>query len=109
VSQTLCNMLRQLDHQAVASNSGEQGLVHLENDTFDLVITDLGMPGIDGREVARRIKLHTPNMPVILLTGWADELQAMAECPHGVDLVLAKPVSLDQLRSAIGQLVPTPV
>jgi PAS domain S-box-containing protein len=104
VNTTLCHMLRQLNHEAIATPSGADGLSELQRSAFDMVITDLGMPGLDGWEVARQVKLHAPTLPVILLTGWADQLQANGDGPTGVDLILAKPVSLEQLRGAIGRL-----
>jgi DNA-binding NtrC family response regulator len=74
------------------------------SEPFELVITDLGMPGIDGRSVAVAIKAIQPHTPVIMLTGWGHGLLADREMPPHVDRILAKPPKLGSLRSAIAQL-----
>jgi CheY-like chemotaxis protein len=72
----------------------------------DLVITDLGMPRVDGRKVAAAIKALSPNTPVVLLTGWGQRLIDEGEIPPNIDRVLSKPPRLLQLRAAIAELVP---
>jgi len=71
---------------------------------FDLVITDLGMPNVDGRTVATAIKSRAPAVPVVLLTGWGYRLQAENDVPQHVDCVLSKPPKLDELRAALANL-----
>jgi signal transduction histidine kinase/ActR/RegA family two-component response regulator len=71
---------------------------------FDLVITDLGMPYVDGRTVATTIKSRAPAVPIVLLTGWGYRLQAENDIPQHVDCVLSKPAKLQELRAAIAQL-----
>jgi signal transduction histidine kinase/ActR/RegA family two-component response regulator len=73
---------------------------------FDVVITDLGMPRVDGRKVAEAIKTASPAMPVIMLTGWGQRLIDEGDVPPNVDRVLSKPPRLPQLRAAIAELVP---
>ncbi len=68
---------------------------------FDVVFTDLGMPHVDGREVASAVKLAAPTTPVILLTGWGQRMQADGEIPRGVDHILAKPVSPQELNTVL--------
>jgi CheY-like chemotaxis protein len=70
---------------------------------FDLVITDLGMPKVDGRAVAAAIKSAAPGTPVMLLTGWGQRLQEERELPEHVDRVLSKPPRLADLRAAIAE------
>ena len=71
---------------------------------FDLVMTDLGMPSVDGRAVATAIKSRAPAVPVVLLTGWGYRLQAENEMPQHVDCVLSKPPRLHELRAALADL-----
>jgi PAS domain S-box-containing protein len=71
----------------------------------DAVITDLGMPHLDGRKVAEQVKARVPATPVILLTGWGQRLIGPDIPPH-VDRVLDKPPSLHALRLALSQLAP---
>jgi FixJ family two-component response regulator len=61
------------------------------------------MPGMNGVQLASRIKGQSSETPVILLTGFGDEMQALSELPSGVDLVLGKPVTHADLRHAIFQ------
>ena len=65
---------------------------------FDVVITDLGMPHVDGRQVARNIKQQAPQVPIILLTGWGNMMKADGEIPTQVDAVISKPPRVNELR-----------
>jgi CheY-like chemotaxis protein len=75
-------------------------------DAFDVVITDLGMPHVDGRKVASSIKALSSTTPVILLTGWGQRLIAANDIPPHVDRVLSKPPRLHELRAALSELMP---
>ena len=66
-----------------------------------MVISDLGMPYVDGRRVAAAIKSLSPSTPLILLTGWGQRLLADNEMPAHVDRVLNKPPRLRDLRQAL--------
>jgi len=68
------------------------------------VITDLGMPHVDGRKVASTIKGSTPETLVVMLTGWGRRLVAEGDVPPGVDRVLSKPPKLIELRAALARL-----
>ncbi|MEO8314636.1 MAG: ATP-binding protein [Pseudomonadota bacterium] len=95
-------------HQVVTANGGKEG-IHLfreavaRGESFDVVITDLGMPYADGRQVASSIKSVSPATPVIMLTGWGQRLVADGDIPPNVDIVLSKPPKLRDLREAIFQ------
>jgi signal transduction histidine kinase len=95
--------LHRLGHHAETATSGLDGVARFQRETFDLVITDLGMPNMNGTEVARTIRQIHPAVPIILLTGWADQLAAGGEQPPGVDLVLGKPLTLEQLTTALAK------
>jgi len=71
---------------------------------FEVVLTDLGMPRVDGRKVAEAIKQSSPATPIILLTGWGQRLLDEASLPDNVDRVLSKPPRLNQLRAALLEL-----
>jgi len=96
-------------HVIVAANGGADGIsvfrASLERgEPIDAVITDLGMPYVDGRQVAVAVKAASPTTPVILLTGWGRRLVADGESPPHVDRVLAKPPKLREVRQALAQL-----
>jgi signal transduction histidine kinase/ActR/RegA family two-component response regulator len=97
-------------HVTVAANGGQAGLdafatAHRSNLRFDLVVTDLGMPTVDGRRVAEGIKAQSSGTPVIMLTGWGSRMIAEKETPPCVDRVLGKPPKLQELRTAIRELL----
>jgi signal transduction histidine kinase/CheY-like chemotaxis protein len=73
--------------------------------SFDVVITDLDMPEVDGWAVASAVKAHSPATHVVMLTGWAGEIAPEDFKQRGVDIVLAKPCSRAELESAIGNLL----
>jgi CheY-like chemotaxis protein len=86
-----------------ALGSGAEALAHLETADVDLVITDLGMPGMTGWEVAAAVKARRPQVPVFLLTGWGADVAA-DERSLLVDRVIPKPVSTDALLSHVGSV-----
>ncbi len=96
-------------HVVVATNSGQAGIAESRasldrGEPYAAVITDLGMPYVDGRKVAAAVKEASPTTPVILLTGWGQRLIAEGDVPPHVDRVLAKPPKLRELREALAQL-----
>ncbi len=101
------DMLRFKGHAVVGVMDSAKALKLLETDTFDLVLTDLGMPGVNGWEVARQAKAKNPKTPVVMITGWAIPYEAEELAERGVDLLLAKPVSWDILLEAIDRMVQT--
>ena len=98
-------------HKVTAADGGQAGVdaftaAHGRGAKFDVVITDLGMPHIDGRRVAAAIKVVSPATPVILLTGWGQRLVDDGDIPAHVDHVLNKPPKLRDLRAALAQAFP---
>ncbi len=96
-------------HAVVTANGGQEGIdtfraAEERNEHFAVVITDLGMPHVDGRKVATAIKSDSPSTPVILLTGWGQRLVAEGDVPANVDRVLNKPPKLKELRAALAEL-----
>ncbi len=90
------------------ANGGQEGIdifVGRSREAFDLVITDLGMPFVDGRKLAAMIKQHAAAMPVLMLTGWGQRLIDDGELPAHVDRVLGKPPRLRDLRAAVSELL----
>jgi signal transduction histidine kinase/ActR/RegA family two-component response regulator len=97
-------------HIVTTANGGQAGIETFQNakaagEVFDVVITDLGMPNVDGRRVAVAIKQASESTPVIMLTGWGQRLAAEGDVPPGVDRVLSKPPKLRDLREALAQCV----
>ena len=94
-------------HTVTAANDGRAGvetfkIAHEAGESFAVVITDLGMPYMDGHEVARAIKSMSINTPVILLTGWGRRISGGEhDMPANVDRTLDKPPKLPELREAL--------
>jgi CheY-like chemotaxis protein len=89
-------------HDVVVAADGEQGLEIFRSDgPFDVVVTDLGMPGMSGRELARRILDLDPAARIILSTGWGGTLEHERLKGSGVSRVLAKPFDMRDLLAAI--------
>ena len=96
-------------HQVVAGSGGQDGIdafraAQRGSAPFDAVITDLGMPYVDGHKVAGAVKGMSPSTPVILLTGWGKRLIADEDNPAHIDIVLAKPPKVVDLRTALERL-----
>jgi CheY-like chemotaxis protein len=103
---SLRDILETDGHLVVAANGGQAGLdafdaAQKRDEPFAIVITDLGMPYVDGRKVASAVKKASPATPVILLTGWGQRLVIEGDVPPHVDRVLNKPPRLHELREAI--------
>lgn len=101
VREVLRELLSRHGYTVVTCPDGESGLVELESRTFDVAMVDLGLPGINGLEVASRLKARWPATQVALMTGYGDRMGPEDAQAKGVDFVLAKPFSLDQLRSVV--------
>jgi CheY-like chemotaxis protein/anti-sigma regulatory factor (Ser/Thr protein kinase) len=94
-------------HVVVTTKDAREGvdvfLAAQTKDPFGVVITDLGMPHLDGHGVAKAVKEASPRTPVILLTGWGARLGSDVEAPAHVDRVLGKPARLRELRAALAE------
>jgi signal transduction histidine kinase/ActR/RegA family two-component response regulator len=93
-------------HLVAIANGGQAGIdafveSHADGQPYPVVITDLGMPRVDGRTVAATVKSSVPGTLVILLTGWGRRLVSDDDRPPGVDLVMSKPAKLTEIRAAL--------
>src|SRR6185503_10297916 len=96
-------------HVVEAAGGGELGIdaftaAQKRGAPFEFVLTDLGMPHVDGRKVAAAIKTLAPKTPVVLLTGWGHRLLATRDVPAHVDRVLSKPPKVAELRQVLRDL-----
>jgi signal transduction histidine kinase/ActR/RegA family two-component response regulator len=88
-------------HAVVTCKDGQGAIAALEHARFDLVITDLGMPGVSGWDVARAVKARRPGTPVVMVTGWREQINPAEAAREGVDHLLAKPFRRDEVRETI--------
>ncbi len=104
------SLLADRGYAVTTAQSGEEGVRCFEStfagEPFDLVVTDYRMPGIQGEDVARLVKAADPNLPVIILSGYAVVLALTPEST-GADIVLAKgPREQHELVQAVESLLP---
>jgi signal transduction histidine kinase/CheY-like chemotaxis protein/HAMP domain-containing protein len=107
---SLSDILQSDGHIVTVADGGQKGIeavsaAHARGAPFDAVITDLGMPYVDGRKVAAAVAATCPDTPVILLTGWGKRMLSEDDIPPHVDRVLSKPPKVADLRSALAALV----
>jgi signal transduction histidine kinase/ActR/RegA family two-component response regulator len=105
----LRDCLTNLGHRVTTAPSGEQGVemfcAALESDqAYETVITDLGMPGIDGHQVARSIKAASPDTPIVMLTGWEGAMKENGDRAPEVAALVGKPARASELNSLLLQL-----
>lgn len=109
VRQVLINCLAGFSHRIQAAASGSEGLEMFREagrsgKPFDAVITDLGMSGIDGHQVARSVKAESPRTPVIMMTGWGTMMKEDGETVPHVDAVIDKPPRISELNDILLRL-----
>jgi len=92
-------------HSVELAVNGKDGLDKFRKGRFDVVILDRAMPDMSGDQVGSAIKSSSPNLPVIMLTGFGAMMEASDEKPAGVDFVVSKPVTIDNLRQAVARAV----
>lgn len=93
--------------EVLAAASGQDGLRTLSDHPVDVVVTDVGMPGMGGLEMARSVKAIAPGVPVVIVTGWAERDDIARARGRDVDAVLIKPVDPDALTAAVNDAVQT--
>ena len=85
--------------------TGEEGLEKATHNNFDLIITDMKMPDINGMEVIKRIKQRQPDMPVIMITGYASVPTAVEAMKIGADDYIPKPFKPDEILNAVHKAI----
>ena len=109
IRQLLGDCLTEYHHRVVTAGGGQEGLglfraAAEKNQPFNIIITDLGMPGMDGHEVARHIKAESPRTPVIMMTGWGTIMKEDGETAPEVDAVVGKPPRMQELNDLLVRL-----
>ena len=90
-------------HLVTEASNGAEALDLISRQTFDLVILDFAMPGMLGGEVALRIKLIAPTLPILMVTAY---LEKLTDADKPVDALLGKPFAVEEMRRTIARLVP---
>lgn len=108
VLKSLQDALQGDGHSIVTASGGQAGIAafltaRAQGNPFHAVITDLGMPYVDGRQVCAAVKAAAPNTIVLLLTGWGQRFATEGDTPLNVDSALSKPPKLRELREALAR------
>ncbi len=101
-------MKRQLEsmgHFADTAGSGQEALDFLHDNAYDLVITDIGMPGMSGWQLAGIIKSRHPGQKVAIVSGWGASVTPEEREKYGVGYVLGKPTTMKELRNLVGEVL----
>ncbi len=106
VQELLKNCLTSLNHHVETASGGKQGVEMFrkaarENQPYEVVVTDLGMPDIDGRQVANTIKKEFHGTPIIMMTGWGTMMKEDGEAPPEVDALVGKPPRIKELNELL--------
>jgi CheY-like chemotaxis protein/nitrogen-specific signal transduction histidine kinase len=102
VRQLISDILTNAGHVVVMATDGADGVAKFKTDvSFDVVVTDLAMPKLNGLQLARHCKTLRPAVPIVMLTGWGMLLTEDELAEHGVDEVLSKPVRMDQVLGTL--------
>jgi len=104
VLEVLGEMLLALGMKVTRAHGGPAGVEAIDREEFDAVFTDLGMPEVNGWDLARHARERSPRTAVVLVTGWGFQLEEGAAAARGVDLVMAKPFSWDDVEAAVRHL-----
>ena len=97
----LVDILTGAGHKVDVAATGAEGLTKCRSNSYDFVITDLGMPNMSGWEAARRIKEVQPGAKVVLSTGWGVRLDEEKLRAAGISRIISKPFQVDEVLSCI--------
>ena len=102
----LREILEREGHHVSVADGGQSGVDEFRaaahgQRPFDVVLTDLGMPYFDGRQVAKTIKEESPKTPIIMLTGWGSFMKEDGDVPAEVSGILTKPPRSNELREML--------
>jgi PAS domain S-box-containing protein len=103
VRSVLSRTLANVNHQVTLAADGEKGIQLFQEGKYDIVLTDLGMPGMSGWEVCRMIKKISPDTPVGMITGWGAEMSQSKMDEYGLDFLISKPFDLNQILNVVAE------
>ena len=97
----LADTLAFLGYEVATASNGTEGLRLFHKNSFQLVVTDVQIPGMDGWTLARHIKKRSPATPVVLITGSEKETVLRKAKGNSIDSVLFKPFTLEDLQQTL--------
>jgi len=104
VRELLLDILEREGCEVVAASEGREALQLFERQHFDAVLTDVGLPGMSGWELARYIRDRNSSVPLAIITGWGDTVSAEEQHEAQADWVVAKPFSVERITSLVAEI-----
>ena len=92
-------------HECHTADRAEQALAYLDVETYDVVLTDIAMPELSGRELLKHIQANHPATPVIVISGLSNEADARALMDMGAFDYFAKPFRLEDIEDAVDRAI----
>ncbi|HXL81650.1 MAG TPA: response regulator [Pyrinomonadaceae bacterium] len=92
-------------HECHTADRAEQALAYLDVETYDVVLTDIAMPELSGRELLKHIQANHPATPVIVISGLSNEADARALIDMGAFEYFAKPFKLEDIEDAVDRAI----
>ena len=105
IAEPLSRALQREGYEVAVAADGLIALEHVRGGGVDLLVLDLGLPGMDGLEVCRRIRLEVPDLPVLMLTARTDEVDFVVGLDAGADDYVGKPFRLAELLARVRALL----
>src|ERR1700712_2620439 len=105
IAEPLSRALQREGYVVSVADDGLVALEHVRAGGVDLLVLDLGLPGMDGLEVCRRIRLEVPDLPVLMLTARTDEVDFVVGLDAGADDYVGKPFRLAELLARVRALL----
>ena len=100
IRETLCELFAE-SHECHSADRAEQAFAFLEFENYDLIITDLSMPGIDGQQLLKRVQQTHPNTPVIVMSGAVSEEEGQSSLALGAFAYITKPFRLEDVEATV--------
>jgi len=105
IRQVLADYLKGHDYSVTTAEDGDKGLWYLQNHTFDIMITDLGLPGISGWDLALGSKRYQMEMPVLAISSWQGKNAIGKIEDYGIARVVWKPFRFEDIDDSIRELL----
>lgn len=103
IRRLIADIVTSAGHQVADAASGTAAIEVFKKDAFDLVLTDLEMPEISGRDLARVFRELSPGVMIALITGWGETLDRAQLQESGIDRIVTKPFRVDEILSLAGE------
>src|SRR3954469_21313558 len=100
-AEAMAETLERVGYECVVATSGREGARLIEQDDFDVVLTDLRRPDLDGLAILRKAREDLPDAEVVMITGYGDVKTAVEAIKQGAANYLTKPVDRDELRAIV--------